>query len=237
MGLDLSQCLWFVQLGEVLKQNTKPIIVLGFGILDTDCFLSVKELTMAGKGSLSSHSAPILEHCREFLWPKDRTLHIINYPQLLISMVLFKKLLIQIKQGFWFKSLKSSSEVWSWCVPSLATTAHINKEILLSWQGVSFLPCTSWSITIYPKSHVFEIPQIFTVLQKSIFRWTNSSVHSGRKRKKLYLGLLPLASCISAWPRFDVKSFYFKKKGQSHASVASPLWSFGPSMDIAAEFI
>lgn len=45
---------------------------------------------------------------------------------------------------------------------------------------------------IYPTSHVPEVLQIFTVLQKS-----NSSVHLGKKWKKLCLGTLPLASCIS----------------------------------------
>lgn len=157
-----------------------------------------------------------------------------SYPQLLISMFLFRKL-----WDYWFKSLKSSPEVWSWPVPPVATTAHTNWEILVSWQGREhlFLLYNSWAITFYPSSHVSEILQIFTVLQKSIFRWTNSSVHSGRKRKKkIYLGLLPLASCISAWPCFDAKSFYFERKGQWHASVASLLWCFGPLMDIAAEF-
>lgn len=100
-----------------------------------------------------------------------------------------------------------------------------------------FLLLMSQTIIIYPRSHVPEVLQIFTALQKRVFSWTNSSVHLGKKGEKLYLASLPLASCTSVWPCFEVRSFYFKRKGQSHASVTPLLWWIGPLLDIAAVFI
>lgn len=122
----------------------------------------------------------------------------------------------------------------------VATTAHTNWEILVRWQGGQnlFLLYNIWAITIYPRSRVWNSPD-FHCTPEVHFQVNKCCCSFGKKKeKKLYLGLLPLASCISAWPCFWCKTFfYFKRKGQSHASGASLLWCFGPLMDIAAEFI